>query len=107
MQKLAVVTQEVHKTKKKKIDHHELRQRREKKELEHIKRLFFISLIFSVPAFIVGMFFMEDSLFFTGFEMPMAMTLLFVLATPVQFVVGARFYKGAWLALKNKTSNIY
>ncbi|MFC1648134.1 heavy metal translocating P-type ATPase [Nanoarchaeota archaeon] len=90
----------------KKVDPHELKAKREKKELEDLKRLFYISLIFSVPAFIVGMFFMEDSLFFTGFEMPLGMLLLFVLATPVQFVVAARFYKGAWMALKNKTSNM-
>lgn len=92
--------------KKKKLDPHEIKARREKEELEHIKRLFYISLIFSVPAFIVGMFWMEDSLFFTGFEMPLAMVLLFVLATPVQFVVGAIFYKGAWAALKNKSTNM-
>ncbi|MFQ5621524.1 MAG: heavy metal translocating P-type ATPase, partial [Candidatus Nanoarchaeia archaeon] len=91
---------------KKKLTPHEIKAKREKRDLENLKSLFLISLIFSVPAFIVGMFFMEDSLFFTGFEMPMGMVLLFVLATPVQFVVGARFYKGAWTALKNKTTNM-
>jgi len=96
----------VESTKKKKIDPHILKEKREKRELEHIKRLFRISLIFSVPAFIVGMFFMEDSLFFVGYDLPLAMVLVFVLATPVQFVVGARFYKGAWVALKNKTFNM-
>ncbi len=89
-----------------KTDAHELKIIREKKELEHLKKLFYISLIFSVPAFIIGMFFMEDGLFYAGIEIPRAMFLLFVLATPVQFIVGARFYKGAWNALKNKTSNM-
>ncbi len=28
------------------------------------------------------------------------------LATPVQFVIGARFYKGAWNALKNRSGNM-
>jgi P-type Cu+ transporter len=28
------------------------------------------------------------------------------LATPVQFWIGARFYRGAWLALKNKAANM-
>jgi len=32
--------------------------------------------------------------------------LQFVLATPVQFIIGARFYKGAWLSLKNFTTNM-
>jgi len=30
----------------------------------------------------------------------------FILATPVQFIIGARFYKGAWLSLKNFTTNM-
>ncbi|KTA79838.1 heavy metal translocating P-type ATPase [Aeromonas salmonicida] len=29
-----------------------------------------------------------------------------VLATPVQFWIGARFYRGAWLALKNRAANM-
>ncbi|MEN3797125.1 heavy metal translocating P-type ATPase [Aeromonas caviae] len=29
-----------------------------------------------------------------------------VLATPVQFWVGARFYRGAWLAIKNRSANM-
>lgn len=32
--------------------------------------------------------------------------LQFVLATPVQFVLGARFYKGAWAALRNASGNM-
>lgn len=29
-----------------------------------------------------------------------------VLATPIQFIFGARFYKGAYMAIKNKTANM-
>ena len=29
-----------------------------------------------------------------------------VLATPVQFWIGARFYRGAWLALRNRAANM-
>lgn len=29
-----------------------------------------------------------------------------LLATPVQFWIGARFYRGAWLAIKNRTANM-
>src|SRR5699024_1350698 len=29
-----------------------------------------------------------------------------ILATPVQFIVGAQFYKGAYTALKNKSANM-
>jgi Cu+-exporting ATPase len=28
------------------------------------------------------------------------------LATPVQFVIGARFYRGAWKALRNRSGNM-
>ncbi len=91
---------------KMKMDPHQIKEQREKKDLEDIQRIFNISLIFSIPALIIGMMFMRDGIFFTGYEIPMAMLLLFALATPVQFVVGARFYKGAWAALKNKTSNM-
>ncbi len=31
---------------------------------------------------------------------------MFLLATPVQFVAGARFYKGAWHAIKNRSGNM-
>ena len=31
---------------------------------------------------------------------------MFLLATPVQFVAGARFYKGAWHAIKNRAGNM-
>ena len=31
---------------------------------------------------------------------------MFLLATPVQFVAGARFYKGAWHALKQRAGNM-
>jgi len=30
----------------------------------------------------------------------------FILATPVQFIIGWRFYQGAWLSLKNFTTNM-
>lgn len=32
--------------------------------------------------------------------------LQFALATPVQFILGARFYRGAWHALKNRSGNM-
>ncbi|MBR9692639.1 copper-translocating P-type ATPase [Candidatus Woesearchaeota archaeon] len=91
---------------RKKVDPYELRAQREKAEVDRLTKLFHLSLIFSVPALIIGMFFMTDGLFYVGWDMPGAMGLLFVLATPVQFIVGWQFYKGAWAALKNGTSNM-
>ncbi|MFH0860668.1 MAG: heavy metal translocating P-type ATPase [Candidatus Altiarchaeota archaeon] len=69
-----------------------------KGELTRMKQLLAFSLMLSVPAALIGMVFMED--------VPYAIYLLFLLATPVQFISGARFYSGAWAALKNRTSNM-
>ncbi|MBT3406004.1 copper-translocating P-type ATPase [Candidatus Woesearchaeota archaeon] len=93
-------------TSKKPKDIHEIKAQREKKEIDKLTKLFKLSLLFSVPAFVVGMFLMQDGLFYIGYEMPMAMVLLFALVTPVQFVVGWQFYQGTWVALKNRSANM-
>src|SRR5262249_10824916 len=41
-----------------------------------------------------------------GFHLHFNPWLEFVLAAPVQFIVGARFYKGAWIGLKAHTGNM-
>ncbi|VVB53637.1 putative copper-exporting P-type ATPase A [uncultured archaeon] len=69
-----------------------------KEELARTSKLLFFSVMLAVPAALLGMVFME--------RVPYAIYFLFLLATPVQFIAGARFYKGAWSALKNKTSNM-
>ena len=66
-------------------------------ELDKQKFLLIIGFLFSIPALILGMFVMD---------FPYRGLLLFILATPVQFFVGWQFYKGAFIALKNKTSNM-
>lgn len=66
------------------------------REVTRIRNLFLISLAFSAPALIISMF----------LTIPYKPVILFALSTPVQFLVGAGFYKGAWNALKNKTSNM-
>lgn len=67
------------------------------KEISELKFSLLISIVFSVPTVLLGMFLMD---------FPFRMPLLFVFATIVQFGVGWRFYSGAWKALKNKTSNM-
>lgn len=71
-----------------------------KKEFERLKGLFYFSLIFAIPTFMM-MF-----LGWFGIEIPMMEYILFLLATPVQFIVGWNFYRGAWAALKNKSANM-
>src|SRR3989344_1439653 len=74
-------------------------------EIKHQEYLFYVSLAFSIPALIIGMFLMKDGLF-PIYDLELAPYLLFFLASPVQFYVGFQFYKGAWHALKNKSANM-
>jgi Cu+-exporting ATPase len=70
-------------------------------EIKKVKNLFFLSLILSVPIFIIAM-----PLEWLGISVPYKNIILLLLATPVQFIAGYRFYKGAWSALKAKTANM-
>ncbi|MFA5931313.1 MAG: heavy metal translocating P-type ATPase [archaeon] len=73
----------------------------QQEELNSIKNTFFFSFAFSLPLFILGMVLMP-----LGVEIPYLPFILFVLATPVQFIVGKQFYLGAYNALKNKTASM-
>lgn len=73
----------------------------QKKEIKKAKLMFLVSLLFSFPAFIIGMVLM-----WIGIEIPFKGYILFALATPVQFWVGWGFYAGAWHSLKNKTASM-
>ena len=75
--------------------------RKRKAEIKKLKRLFGFSLVFAIPAFIIGMVFM-----WLGIMIAHQDYILWALATPVQFIVGAQFYKGTWNALKNKSANM-
>src|SRR3989344_673009 len=87
------------------IDPHAQRLKQQA-EIARYEQLFKLSLLFAVPATITGMFMMRDGLIFLGYEIPMGMMILFVLATPIQFIVGWQFYQGAWAALKNRSANM-
>ncbi len=83
------------------------------------KRMFFFSLAISIPLLLIAMVppFMEavpmaiaewlaKTLGGAWDPMLVAKYVMFLLATPVQFIAGARFYKGAWGALKQRTGNM-
>jgi Cu+-exporting ATPase len=70
-------------------------------EIRKIKNLFLLSLILSIPIFIIAM-----PLEWLGVAVPYKNIILLVLATPVQFIAGYRFYRGAWHALKAMTANM-
>ncbi len=67
-----------------------------KEEIAKLKKLLITGIILSVPALLVSMFVEHE---FKNY-------VLFLLATPVQFWVGYRFYKDAWSALKNISANM-
>ncbi len=87
-------------------DDPERQARIEREEYASLKRLLIVSASFSIPAFLLGMLFMKDGILFSGYELPYAAYLLFLLATPVQFYGGAMFYRGAWAALRNGSANM-
>ncbi|MEK6938962.1 MAG: heavy metal translocating P-type ATPase [Nanoarchaeota archaeon] len=72
-------------------------ERKRKFELSKLRNKVILSFVFAVPALIVSMFLMD---------LPFKEYIVWALATPVQFYIGATFYRGAWAALKNKTSNM-
>ena len=74
-------------------------KKKQEEELNNIKFKLMIGTIFALPSLILGMGFMKNPIPYQNY-------ILWILATPVQFYVGAHFYKGAWAALKNKTSNM-
>lgn len=73
--------------------------RKRQKELNFLKYDLYLSLIFSIPVFILGMFFMTDPI-------PHQNIIMWLLATPVQFYIAAGMYKSTFMALKAKTANM-
>ena len=84
----------------------EFERRKRAEEIRSYKKKFLVGSAFSVPLlyfmlldFISGMPFREAVLPRMGF-------ISLVLAVPVQFILGAGFYKGMWSSLKMKTFNM-
>ncbi len=73
--------------------------RKKEHEIKEIKLYFLISLIFTLPIFVLSMFFMDKPL-------PYQSYILWILATPVQFVIAYPMYKSAYRALKGKSANM-
>lgn len=77
-------------------------QAEREKEINDRKRMLILSIILSAPLvvnMVLGTF---------GIEVPLLTNpwFQFVLATPVQFIVGAAYYKGAYHALKGGSANM-
>ncbi|MBS3176980.1 copper-translocating P-type ATPase [Candidatus Woesearchaeota archaeon] len=72
-------------------------KKKREQEINKQKTLLMVGIAMSIPALFLGMLLMD---------FPYRNYLLLILATPVQFMVGWQFYRGAWVSLKNKTSNM-
>src|SRR5439155_96979 len=74
------------------------------KEMARLTWLTLFSLGIGIPLFVVGL---GQGLgwWLTGLEEPLNLV-FFVLATPVQFVAGYRFYRGFVDAIRNKSANM-
>ena len=74
------------------------------KEMARLKWLTAFSLGIGIPLFVVGL---GQGLgwWLTGLEEPLNLV-FFVLATPVQFIAGYRFYRGFVDAIRNKSANM-
>ena len=75
------------------------------KELHRLKVYTAMSLGIGIPLFVAGLG-MELSWYGTAISAELLNLVLFVFATPVQFVAGWRFYRGMWDALRNRSANM-
>ena len=71
---------------------------KEEDEIKKERNLFLLGLVLSLPILYLAMIKMDVSF---GSKLTQA-----VLASVVQFYIGARFYRGAFYAFKNKTANM-
>ena len=81
------------------------------KEIADWRKSLFYSLVFTIPVFFLSMVLpmfvkSEDlrSIMVLGF--PLITFLKWILVTPVQFVIGARFFKGAYYSVRRGTANM-
>ena len=62
-----------------------------------LKKRTILSVLFSIPLVIIGMFFMD---------MPYANYIMWALATPVILIFGRQFFVGAWKQAKHRSANM-
>ncbi|GJN26781.1 hypothetical protein PR202_gb14740 [Eleusine coracana subsp. coracana] len=88
------------------------RQQHRNGEIKRYKQSFLWSLIFTVPVFLTSMVFMYIPLLKDGLDkkvvhmMSIGELLRWILSTPVQFVIGRKFYTGAYKAMSRGSANM-
>lgn len=75
----------------------ELVEKAQHQKLQSLRRKMILSLVFSVPLVIIGMFFMN---------MPYGNYIMWALATPVVFIFGRQFFVSAFNNAKRRSANM-
>lgn len=70
---------------------------RQEQSLQALKKSCMIALLFTIPVFIIGMFFMH---------MPYGNYIMWILSTPVVFYSGRRFFEGAYKQARSRMMNM-
>lgn len=76
------------------------------KEMKRQKNLLIFSLSLSIPTFLLTTILDFSLIRVTEEMMKIGNIVLFILATPVQFIAGYQFYVGSYKALRNKRANM-
>ncbi|KAH0974812.1 hypothetical protein GBA52_016711 [Prunus armeniaca] len=83
-----------------------------KEEIKQYYRFFLWSLVFTIPVFLTSMVFMYIPGIKHGLEtkivnmLEIGALLRWILSTPVQFIIGRRFYTGAYKSLRHGSANM-
>ncbi|KKQ27240.1 MAG: Copper-translocating P-type ATPase [Candidatus Magasanikbacteria bacterium GW2011_GWC2_37_14] len=84
----------------------EVERKRKEKEIKGYQNKFLVSLILSLPMLYFMLFDFFKFMPLRGLLLPYIGIISLVLTIPVQFIIGAGFYKGMWSSLKMKTFNM-
>lgn len=76
-------------------------------ELHDMRKRFFISLILTLPVFIINMLDMNGDRKLSWFDVSAGYWLQLALCTPVVFLCGWTFFQRAWISLKNRSLNMF
>ncbi len=84
-------------------DSEDAEQQARQREIGKQRRLLIIGLAFTIPLFALSML---ADLGLLSLDPRWSGWVMFALATPVQFYVGAQYYQGAFKALRNRSANM-
>ena len=71
---------------------------------KQLKKRVFGALVFAVPLFIIGMFFMDSPA--SEQHIPYVNYIMWALSTPMLFIYGRQFFVGAWKQAKHRSANM-